>query len=402
LSGRRLVAVDLGTTRVRCAVAEDEGGRLRILGVGEAPSAGVRKSVIVDPDSATAAISKALDAAERASGVEIDSALLTLGGGHLTSQSSRAVVSVASRSGAVVTADLNRVLEAAREAPGLDGNEVVHLIPRTYAVDDASGMRDPRGIPGTRLAVDAELVLASTAHLAALVECAHGAGLRVDDVVVHPLASAEGVVRDRELEDSVAVVDVGGGTTNIALFRGGTIQRVVVLPVGGQNVTNDLAVGLHCDQEEAENVKCRHGHCDPGQVLPEEIVTVVGMAGVGADEVPRRWLAEVIEPRAREMARLIGEVLDQEEGGFNRVVLTGGGARLLGFAAAVHHILEMPVRVAVPEGLSGLSEQLGMPEHAAAAGLLRWGQRATIGRERNNQRTARSTGRINRWLHELF
>jgi cell division protein FtsA len=137
-------------------------------------------------------------------------------------------------------------------------------------------------------------------------------------------------------------------------------------------------------------------------VLPEEIVTVVGMAGVGADEVPRRWLAEVIEPRAREMARLIGEVLDQEEGGFNRVVLTGGGARLLGFAAAVHHILEMPVRVAVPEGLTGLSEQLGMPEHAAAAGLLRWGQRATIGRERNNQRTARSTGRINRWLHELF
>jgi cell division protein FtsA len=210
------------------------------------------------------------------------------------------------------------------------------------------------------------------------------------------------VVRDRELEDSVAVVDVGGGTTNIALFRSGTIQRVVVLPVGGQNVTNDLAVGLHCDQEEAENVKCRHGHCDPGQVLPEEIVTVVGMAGVGADEVPRRWLAEVIEPRAREMARLIGQVLDQEEGGINRVVLTGGGARLLGFAAAVHHILEMPVRVAVPEGLSGLSEQLGMPEHAAAAGLLRWGQRATTGRERNNQRTARSTGRINRWLHELF
>jgi cell division protein FtsA len=376
LSGRRLVALDLGSAKVCCAVAEDDGSRLRIIGVGEAKSAGVRKGVITDPDAATQAISKALDAAERSSGVEIDSALMTLGGRHIQSQARDSVVSVNSRGGVVGSSDLNRVLEGARSVPGIEGQEVVHLIPREYQVDTKAGLRDPRGSHGSRLSVDAELVLASSAHLAALVNCVHAAGLRIDDVVVQPLASAEGVLRDQELEAGVAVVDVGAGTTNIAIFQGGTIRRVLVLPIGGQNVTNDLATGLRCDQDEAETLKCRHGHCDPAQVLPEEMVTLVGSSHVGAEEVPRRWLAEL--------------------------VVTGGGFRLRGFAAAVHQILEMPVRLAVPEGLSGLADQLGMPEHAAAAGLLRWGQRSGARRDGGNLRTTRSAGRLNRWLHDLF
>ena len=402
MSGRRLVALDLGSAKVCCAVAEDDGGRLRVLGVGEAPSAGVRKGAITDPDAAAQAISKALDSAERSSGLEIDSALLTLSGRHIESRASQAVVSVTSRGGAVGSGDLNRVLEAARTMPGLAGQEVVHLIPREYRVDGQAGLRDPRGIHGARLSVDVELVLASTAHLRALVDCAHAAGLRIEDVVVQPLASAEGVLRDSELESGVAVVDVGAGTTNLAIFRGGTIRRVLVLPLGGQNVTNDLATGLRCDQDEAESLKCRHGHCDPAQVLPEEMVTLVGSSHVGAEEVPRRWLAEIIEPRAREMARLVGQALDEDGQGLSKLVVTGGGFRLRGFAAAVHQILEMPVRLAVPEGLAGLSDQLGMPEHAAAAGLLRWGQRSTARRDRGNLRTTRSAGRLNRWLHELF
>ncbi len=383
-------------------MAEDDGSKLRVIGVGEAPSAGVRKGAITDPDAATQAISHALDAAERSSGVEIDSALLTLSGRHIQSRSSQAVVSVTSRGGVVGSSDLNRVLEGARNVPGLEGQEVVHLIPREYQVDAKSGLRDPRGAQGARLSVDAELVLASSAHLAALVDCVHAAGLRIDDVVVQPLASAEGVLRDQELEAGVAVIDVGAGTTNIAIFQGGTIRRVLVLPVGGQNVTNDLATGLRCDQDEAEVLKCRHGHCDPAQVLPEEMITLVGSSHVGAEEVPRRWLAEIIEPRAREMARLIGQALDDESPGLSKLVVTGGGFRLRGFAAAVHQILEMPVRLAVPEGLSGLADQLGMPEHAAAAGLLRWGQRSGARRDRGNMRTIRSAGRLNRWLHELF
>ena len=383
-------------------MAEDDGSKLRVIGVGEAPSAGVRKGAITDPDAATQAISHALDAAERSSGVEIDSALLTLSGRHIQSRSSQAVVSVTSRGGVVGSSDLNRVLEGARNVPGLEGQEVVHLIPREYQVDAKSGLRDPRGAQGARLSVDAELVLASSAHLAALVDCVHAAGLRIDDVVVQPLASAEGVLRDQELEAGGAVIDVGAGTTNIAIFQGGTIRRVLVLPVGGQNVTNDLATGLRCDQDEAEVLKCRHGQCDPAQVLPEEMITLVGSSHVGAEEVPRRWLAEIIEPRAREMARLIGQALDDESPGLSKLVVTGGGFRLRGFAAAVHQILEMPVRLAVPEGLSGLADQLGMPEHAAAAGLLRWGQRSGARRDRGNMRTIRSAGRLNRWLHELF
>jgi len=402
LSSRRLVALDLGSAKVCCAVADDDGSKLRVIGVGEALSAGVRKGVITDPDAATQAISQALDAAERSSGVEIDSALMTLSGRHVQSQASQAVVSVTSRGGVVGSSDLNRVLEGARSVSGLAGQEVVHLIPREYQVDAKAGLRDPRGSQGARLSVDAELVLASSAHLAALVNCVHAAGLRIDDVVVQPLASAEGVLRDQELEDGVAVIDIGAGTTNIAIFQGGTIRRVLVLPIGGQNVTNDLATGLRCDQDEAETLKCRHGHCDPAQVLPEEMVTLVGSSHVGAEEVPRRWLAEIIEPRAREMARLIGQALDEESQGLSKLVVTGGGFRLRGFAAAVHQILEMPVRLAVPEGLSGLADQLGMPEHAAAAGLLRWGQRSGARRDGGNLRTIRSAGRLNRWLHELF
>ncbi|HVB53151.1 MAG TPA: cell division protein FtsA [Candidatus Acidoferrales bacterium] len=402
MSSRRLVALDLGSAKICCAVAEDEGSKLRVVGVGEAPSAGVRKGVITDPDAATHAISQALDAAERSSGVEIDSALMTIGGRHIQSQPSAAVVSVTSRGGVVGSSDLNRVLDGARSMPGLEGQEVIHLIPREYRVDGQSGLRDPRGSQGARLSVDVELVLASSAHLAALVNCVHAAGLRIDDVVVQPLASAEGVLRDEELGYGVAVVDVGAGTTNIAIFQGGTIRRVRVLPIGGQNVTNDLATGLRCDQDEAETLKCRHGHCDPAQVLPEEMVTLVGSSHVGVEEVPRRWVAEIIEPRAREMARLVGQALDEEGLSLSKLVVTGGGFRLRGFAAAVHQILEMPVRLAVPEGLSGLADQLGMPEHAAVAGLLRWGQRSGARRDGSNLRTTRSAGRLNRWLHELF
>ncbi len=402
MSNRRLVAVDLGTSKVCCAVAEDDGPRLRVLGVGEAQTAGVRKGVVQDPDAATEAISRALDAAERASGVEIESALLTLSGRHIHSRPSQAVVSVNSRGGAVGASELNRVLEAARSAPSEDGREVVHLIPREYQVDGTRGLRDPRGIPGGRLSVDAELVLASSAHLAALVGCAHQAGLRVDDVVVQPLASAEGVLRDRELEQGVALVDIGAGTSDLAIFRSGSISSVRVLPVGGQNVTSDLATGLRCDQEEAEVLKRRHGHSDPSQVLSEEMVTVVGSTHVGAEEVPRRWLAEIIEPRVREMARLLGQAMEEDGQGLSRLVLTGGAVKLRGFAAAVHQILEMPVRVAVPEGLVGLADQLGMPEHAGTAGLLRWGQRSGEWRQRSNLRTTRGAARLNRWLHELF
>ncbi|HEY6537542.1 MAG TPA: cell division protein FtsA [Candidatus Dormibacteraeota bacterium] len=402
MSSRRLVALDLGSAKVCCAVAEEDGPRLRILGVGQAPSSGVRKGIITDPDAATQAITRALDAAERSSGVEIESALLTLSGRHVHSRPSQAVVSVTSRGGMVGTSDLNRVLEGARSIPGLEGQEVVHLIPRSYQVDARTGLRDPRGVAGARLAVDAELVLASSAHLAALVNCVHAAGLRIDDVVAQPLAAAEGVLRDQELEVGVAVVDVGAGTTNIAIFLGGSIRCVRVLPVGARHVTTDLATGLRCDQDEAETLKCRHGHCDPAQVLPEEMVTLVGSSHVGAEEVPRRWLAEIIEPRAREMARLIGQALDEDGSSLSRLVVTGGGFRLSGFAAAVHQILEMPVRLAVPEGMGGLADQLGMPEHAAAAGLLRWGQRSAARRDGGNMGTTRSASRINRWLHELF
>ncbi len=400
-----MVALDVGSTTIRCAVGESEGGRLRVLGVGTAPSFGLRKGVVVDQEALVPAIMAAVEGAERTSGVLVDTVVLGISGAHVAAFVQEAVVSVGGRDGRVTTADVNRVLDAARAVPLPAGEELVHLIPRGYLVDGGSPLRDPVGVPGSRLEVAAHLVTAGSGPISSLVAAAHAAGLQIEDVVVGALAAAEGVIRDVELDRAVAVADIGGGTTDIAVFAGSAICHTAVLPVGGQHVSVDLAAGLHCELAEAEQLKVRYGHCDPAALRADEVVTVHGAAGAGPREVTRRQLVDIIEPRAHELARLIGHELTRAAavaGPLERLILTGGTVCLEGFPQAVHRILEVPVRVAVPEGLHGLADQLALPGDATAAGLLRWGARSEARRERSNTRAAGTAGRLNRWLHDLF
>lgn len=405
MSGRRVVALDIGSSTVRCAVAEADGGRLRVLGVGTAPSAGLRKGLVVDQEALVPAIMAAVEGAERTSGVLVDTVVLGISGAHVSAFEREAVVSVGGRDGRVTAADVNRVLDGARAVPIPEGQELVHLIPRGYLVDGGSALRDPVGVPGARLEVAAHLVTAGSGPISSLVAATHAAGLQIEDVVVGALAAAEGVIRDVELDRAVAVADVGGGTTDVAVFSGAAICHTAVLPIGGHHVTMDLAAGLHCELAEAEQLKLRYGHCDPSALRADEVVTVHGAAGSGPREVTRRQLVDIIEPRAHELARLIGRELTRAAvagAPLERLILSGGTVCLEGFPQVLHRILEVPVRVAVPEGLQGLADQLALPGDATAAGLLHWGARSEARRDRSNTRSAGTAGRLNRWFHDMF
>ena len=406
-----------------CAVADIEPDGLRVLGVGEVPSRGVRKGMIVDIERAAEGVAEAVDAAERLSGVPIGGAVVGIAGSHIASQNSRGLVAVAAGHREVRHDDVNRAVDAARAVAVPSDREIVHVLPRSFTVDGQDGVRDALGMHGSRLGVETHIITGASTAIQNIVKVMHEAGLDVEDLVLQAIASAEAVVTEDELERGVCVVDIGGGTTDVAVFVGGSIAHTAVIPVGGSHVTGDLAVGLRADLETAEEVKRRVGHCLQLTVPADATVTITPM---GYDEpavVPQRYVAEVIGPRAREMAELILAEIERSGGGAptlpGGLVLTGGGALLRGFAEICAQVVDLPVRVAAPQLLGGgLEEALAGPQHATAVGLLRWGsrQRLRSGRARNGNGHGNGNGnghhngnghngvneRFGRWLRELF
>ncbi|HET9051389.1 MAG TPA: cell division protein FtsA [Candidatus Dormibacteraeota bacterium] len=415
-----MAALDLGTTKVCCAVADVEADGMRILGVGEVQGRGVRKGMIVDIDRAAEGVAEALDAAERQAGVPISGAVVGIAGSHIGSQNSRGLVAVTAGRREVRQDDVGRAVDAARSISIPSDREIVHVLPRSFTVDGQDGVRDALGMHGTRLGVETHIVTGASTAIQNVVKVMHEAGLDVDDLVLQALASAEAVVTEEEFERGVVVADIGGGTMDIAVFSGGSIAHSAVVPIGGNHVTGDLAVGLRADLETAEEVKRRVGHCLQLTVPADATVTITPM---GYDEpavVPQRYVAEVIGPRAREMAELILTEI-QRAGGSpaslpGGVVLTGGGSLLRGFAEITAQVVDLPVRVASPQPPGvGLDEALGGPQHATCVGLLRWASRQRPGRavrHSNGNGAGRPTGngggpgsvneRFGRWLRELF
>jgi len=410
---RRVAALDLGTTKVCCVLAEVDasstGEDLRILGVGMAASRGLRKGAVVDIERAAEGVAEAVDACERVAGVPIQSAVVGLAGGHIQSQNSRGVVAVGAGRREVRTDDITRAVEAARAVSIPSDREILHVLPRQFTVDGQDGVREAIGMAGTRLEVETHIVTGATTAIQNVVKVMHEAGLDVDDLVLQVLASAEAVVTEDELERGVVVADIGGGTTDVAVFSGGAIVHTAVIPVGGSHVTGDLAVGLRCDLDTAEAVKRGFGHSLQLTVPADATVTLTPM---GYDEpvaVPQRYLAEIIGPRAREMGMLIGGEIERSgatvlPGG---IVLTGGGSMLRGFAEMVQTVTDLPVRVAAPSGTIGMDDELHGPHCATVVGLLRWAART--GR-RSAVRNGNGAGnghhgvsdRFSRWLRELF
>ncbi len=374
---RTIVGIDVGSSKVCTLVSEvDDEGDARVIGVGLVPSRGVRKGVVVNVADATAAIAASIERAERTSGYEIERAYVGLSGTHVSSLNSRGVVGISRREHGIIVEDVDRVLDAARAIAVPHNQEVVHVIPRGYVVDGQGGVRDPVGMHGFRLEVEAHVVTGSSSAIQNLVKCVEGAGVEVDELVLASIAAGDAVLTDTEREMGVVLADIGAGTTDIAIFIDGTVWHTVTLGVGGEYITGDISIGLRLPPATAEQVKVQHGHACASQVPPEERFTVSPFGGEVSQVVLRWKLAEIIEARTEELLSMIQQEIKRS--GYDGllpagVVLCGGTAQMSGIQELGRDILGLPVRVGAPRELHGFVDAVSNPAHAVGAGLMEWG-----------------------------
>lgn len=388
-----LFGLDVGTTKVCALVGEVRASQVRIIGYGVEPSRGLRKGMVVDVGEASVAIAKAVEKAEETSGYALSRALVSMAGEHIGSTNSSGAVNIGRNGAGVTTEDIERALDAAQAVPVPHNREIVHLVPRHFLVDETT-VQQPLGMHGYRLEVEAHIVTGASTALLNLGKCADNVGLETEEFVLNALASGEAVLEPNERDMDVIVADIGGGTTDIALYRRGTVFHTKVLPIGGYHVTNDIAIGLRVPFEVAERVKLQYGDCRPAQIDPESVFTVSPFSGERI-RVGRQDLAAVIEARVEEIFQLI---LQEVKGsGYDGllpagIVLTGGGSQLRGITDVAQRVLKVPARIGTPRSLVGLVDTLRSPAYATGVGLLRWaisGSNAYRPRPRQGQWTRR-------------
>jgi cell division protein FtsA len=373
--GEIVVGLDIGTTKVCAVVAEvDSADGITILGVGMVPCRGLRKGIVANIDWTVRSIKDAIESAQTMAGVEIRTIYAGIGGSHIRSSGSDGVAAIAG--GEVTRRDVERVLEGARAIPVDADRQILHVLPREYMVDSQDGIRDPIGMAGVRLGVKVNLVTAATSCVQNAIRCAERCGLAVADVVLQPLASAEAVLSDDEKEIGVAVIDIGGGTTDILLYVDGGIAHASVIPVGGNNITSDIAAGLRTPMAEADRLKRLSGCALGRMVADDEEIEVPGVGGHVPRKTARRVLSDIIEPRVEEIFAVVRKriedtgMLEQLSAG---VVLTGGAVLLQGMCEFAEEILGMPVRTGLPTGIKGITQLVHGPEYAAGVGLVKYG-----------------------------
>lgn len=402
--------MDLGTQKVAVVIAEsDETGQISITGVGEAPSEGLRKGVVVNIDRTVQAIQEALVAAERMAGTQAQQVLVSIGGAHLQSQTSRGVVAVTGANHEIAAGDVARAIEAAKAVSVASDRQIIHVLPRAFTVDGQDGVKEAEGMTGRRLEVETHIVTGAQTFVQNVIKCVHAANLDVEDVVCQGLASGEGVLTDNEIDLGVCLLDIGAGTTDVVVYNEGSALHLGVLPVGGNHVTNDIAIGLRTSLDDAENLKLNYGHA-LAQVIPHEERIEVRQAGAERPSAaPRRYLAEIIGPRMREIFQLARDQVRRS--GYDGllpagVVVTGGGARLLGTTDAAQAIFDSGVRLGLPAGVGGLADRAGGPSFSAAVGLVKWGgatgPRVDEVAEEREPVLAGAFQRTARWFRDFF
>jgi cell division protein FtsA len=347
-----------------------------ILGVGAAASRGLRKGVVVNIDSTVEAIKHAVAEAEQAAGVEVAAVYAGVAGGHIRGMNSRGVVAVAGKDREVSPADVARAVEAARALNLPQDREVIHVLPQTFAVDDQDGVREPVGMTGVRLEVETHIVTGAMTSVQNVVRSVNRAGLTVQDIVLEPLASAEAVLLPDEKEIGVVIVDIGGGTTDVALYREGAVWHTAILPLGGDHITNDIAVGLRTASADAESLKRRYGCALTSLVAAEETVDVPSVGGRKARQLSRQILSEIIQPRVEEIFTLVAR--DLARAGFrdaatSGVVVTGGTAILEGVPEVAERVFDLPVRRGVPDIAGEFADAVRSPIYATGVGLVLYG-----------------------------
>jgi cell division protein FtsA len=375
---RYLVGLDVGTSKVAAVVGEIVGDALEIIGLGIVESKGIRRGVVVNVDAAVDSIKKAIDEAELMAGVEIDSVYLGLSGAHVKGFNSRGVVAVAGKNREISAEDVRRAIEAARAVALPGGREIIHVLPQDFVVDEQDGIGSPVGISGARLEVNVHIVTGAIASTQNIVSCVNRAGVKVADTVLEQLAASEAVLTPDEKELGVALVDIGGGTTDIAIFESGHLWHTAVIAVGGDHFTNDIAVGLRTPIPEAEKIKRKCGCALSAMVDDDETMEVGSVGGRRSRVMARRILSEILQPRAEEIFHLVWDEIRRagyEKSLNSGIVLTGGGAILEGLPEIAEQIFDLPIRRGCPAGIGGMADHVNTPALATAAGLLLYGHR---------------------------
>jgi len=373
-----IVGIDIGSSSVRTVIAQvfPEEEKPRIIGVGFANSTGVRKGVITDLEEATKSINESVEQAERTSGVAVNQAIVSIGGNHITSQNSKGVIAVGRADGEVTEDDVARVINAAQAISIPANKEIIHIIPENYSLDDNKNIKDPLGMNGVRLEVDAMIVEGSTPFIKNLTKCFDQAGIAVSDFVLAPLAAAKATLTKRQKELGVVLVDIGGGTTSIAVFEENDLLHTTILPIGGNHITNDIAIGLRTSVDVAEKVKLEYGNALPREISKKE---EINLAEIDANEegiVSRYHVAEIIEARLEEILTLVNKelkLIGREKLLPAGVVLTGGTAKLPGAVDLAKNILGLPAQTGFPAQLGGLIDKVDEPTFVTVVGLLLWG-----------------------------
>ncbi len=374
-----ITGLDIGTTKVCALIAEiGEQGEIIITGVGESPSLGMKKGVVVDLEATTHAVEDAIAKATRQAGREIESVYVGVTGEHIASVNSSGRIAITNADREITAADVERVMDASRVIILTPDRQIIHAIPMSFSVDGQNGIRHPVGMSGTRLEVQTHIVHGATTFLQNVEKCVQKAGFEIASDVLEPIATGEAVLLPAERELGVCLLDIGGGTSDLAVFVNGEIFYSAVIPVGGNHVTNDVAYGLTVGHDEAERLKTESGHALLEMIDDEDVINV---RQVGRDEsrrLRRKALVQIIEPRMQELFQMVYEEL--ERGGCldivpAGIVISGGGSQLKGCVEIAQQVMKMPVRIGKPQGISGLGLELTHPRYATAVGLVQYGAR---------------------------
>jgi cell division protein FtsA len=401
-----IVGLDIGTTKI-CAIIgnlTDEG--LDIVGIGTSPSKGLRKGVVINIESTVSAIRKAIQEAELMAGCEIKSVFAGIAGGHIKGFNSQGVIAIRNRE--VNNDDIRRVIDAAKALAIPMDREVIHILPQEFIIDDQDGIKEPLGMSGVRLEAKVHIVTGAVASAQNIIKSCNRAGVDVADIVLEQLASSEAVLSADEKELGVAIIDIGGGTTDIAIFVDGAIKHTAVLSLGGNHLTNDIAVGLRTPMAEAEKIKQRFGCCLTSMVGKNETIEVPSVGGREPRILSRQLLAEILEPRVEEIFTLVNREIVKS--GFedmiaSGVVITGGTCILPGMPELAEQIFNLPVRRGLPRDIGGLADVVNSPIYATGVGLVKYGSRNmqaknfSIGQENIFDKVTR---RMKEWFGEFF
>lgn len=406
-----IVGLDVGTVKVCTVIGElGEDDQIEIIGIGTAPSLGVKKGVIIDLDQAIQSVKQSIENSERMAGTRINSTLISITGSHIASINSKGVIAISGESPEITEKDIEKVIEAAKAGIVSPEKELIHTLSRGFIVDGQSGIVDPIGMSGARLECKVHIITGSITTVQNLIKCIEGAGIDIEEIIFGTLASSNAILSNAEKELGSMLVDIGAGTTEIAIFIEGGLAYSAVLPVGGNQITNDLAIGLRTSIDEAEKIKINYGSAVENIVSPERVVEISSINGKDKHTVSKKYLVEIIEPRVSEIFSLVRVELkksgyyDMIPGG---VVITGGSSLLPGISEIAEQVLNLPSRLGGPHYEGELADMVNDPSYSAVIGLLSYAtEKYSIGK--SYKISKRKTGlrnifgRIISWLKDFF